>query len=35
MQLLQGATQAAFGKNDYLCLQPGVIDELMELINGR
>ncbi|KAF2282431.1 hypothetical protein GH714_044116 [Hevea brasiliensis] len=34
MQLLQGATQAAFGKNDYLCLQPGVIDE-MELINGR
>ncbi|KAF2282472.1 hypothetical protein GH714_044078 [Hevea brasiliensis] len=35
MQLLKGATQAAFGKNDYLCLQPGVIDELMELINGR
>lgn len=35
MQLLQGATQAAFGKNDYLCLQPGVIDELMELINER
>lgn len=35
MELLKGATQAAFGNNDYLCLQPGVIDELMELINGR